>query len=268
MRRPACFSSCSMARSMIGHPAVGHLDAVDEEGRRRPDAQEPAQRGIALHVGEDLRVLGIEVGDAADVPDRLLQAVQRQRQLVGEQPVLEGLGLAGLAGHADGRGGLAGDGRGRCSGCWRCTPASSGIVLGHELHLARRLLVPLGLERLEGLEGGAAGRALVVVELDDHRPPRRRRRPGSCAGWRCSCSRRAATTAAAPPRPAAAPRTRAPRLPPRTRGSAAARGNSARSAIAAATKPAPRARAAGRASSALEVAGEHGREGRRTGIES
>ena len=131
----------------------------------------PPSDGVGLHVGEDLRILGIEVGDAADVPDRLLQPVQRQRQLVGEQPVLERLGLAGLAGHADGRGGLAGAGRGCRSGCWRCTPASSGIVLGHELHLARRLLVPLGLERLEGLEGVAAGRALVVVELhhDDRR---------------------------------------------------------------------------------------------------
>ena len=141
-------------------------------------------------------------------------------------------------------------------GCGR--PAGCGValrlereVLGHELHLARRLLVPLGLERLVGLEGVAAGRALVVVELDDDdrraggvdrdHPPRRR----------CSCSRRAATSAAAPPRPAPAPRTSGASPAAANTGSAAARGKSARSATAAATKTAPRTRAAGRASSAL-----------------
>ena len=134
-------------------------------------------------------------------------------------------------------------------------------VLGHELHLARRLLVPLGLERLVGLEGGAAWRALVVVELhhDDRRaggvdrdhPPRRR----------CSCSRRAATTAAAPPRPAAAPRTSGVSPAAANTGSAAARGNSARSATRGGDEGGAEREGRGTRREPLQVAGSTAGEG-------
>ena len=148
----ACFSSCAMATSMIPAAAPRHLDAVDEEGRRRVHAEEAAERGVDLHVGQHPRILRVEVGDAADVPHRLLQPVEGQGRLVGEDPVLERSALPFL------RAMRTAAAASQAIGCTVCGDVGVALglereVLGHELDLARRLLLPLRLERLVHLEG-------------------------------------------------------------------------------------------------------------------
>src|SRR5205809_3900168 len=55
----------------LRRPRTLHLDAVQEEGRRLRDVQLPAERDVAFDEFERAGVLGVPVGDAADVPGRL-----------------------------------------------------------------------------------------------------------------------------------------------------------------------------------------------------
>src|SRR4051812_19114094 len=67
---------------ILRRQAAFDLDAVDEEGRRRLDAQLTAERDVALDLAERRLILGVEIVDLRDVARSLADRGRRHRRLV------------------------------------------------------------------------------------------------------------------------------------------------------------------------------------------